>query len=367
VDFLLELSDLREAFEAAAAAGDRPALERITALLLAMEGNPGVRQQRRFHRLLNLAGREWERLGDPDRALACYLRSERPPARERRIRVLAALPPGGRGVDSGGTAIDAAAELALETAAAPLDVAEERFVRQFLARLGRRPELSAPVRERVERWRADHPAPPPVPELRLSLPRHPSGSVEQAALEAARQEGWDGCFTENVLWNGLFGLALWEVLFLPVPGAFQHRLQAGPADLGSPDFHACRAAALETRFRELEAPGALAREVLHTAGRKRGIANVFVNWRDLGPELLEAALEVLPAPVVLSVLRTMAPSPLAFRSGFPDLLLHRRREGRCRLWEVKGPGDVLRPEQERWLAHFNREGVDARVAWVSYS
>ena len=86
----------------------------------------------------------------------------------------------------------------------------------------------------------------------------------------------------------------------------------------------------------------------------------------LTQDLLGTALEVLPAPVVLSVLSTMAPNPMAFRSGFPDLLLCRLDPPACMLWEVKGPGDTLRPEQERWLRHFNREGVEARIAWIAY-
>ena len=351
VDFLLALGELREAFEAAGAAGAVPELERITGLLLAMEANPGVRQQRRFHRLLNAAGRDWERRREPDRALACYARSQLPPARERRIRVLAT-----QGAQA------AAEALALEASLAPLDVAEERFASRFLARSARRPGAAIPVLA----WREAHPEPPPVPELRLRVARHPSGSVELAALEAARAAGWDGWFCENALWNGLFGLALWDQLFAPVPGAFQHRLQAGPADLGSPEFHARRAPALAARFLELAEPGALARELLRTAEAKRGIANTFVNWRELPPDLLAQAVAVLPAPAILSVLRTLAPSPLALRSGFPDLLLWHPEDGRCRLWEVKGPGDALRPEQERWLNHFNREGLEARIAWVSY-
>ena len=46
--------------------------------------------------------------------------------------------------------------------------------------------------------------------------------------------------------------------------------------------------------------------------------------------------------------------------------LFRQAPCQCALWEVKGPGDALRPEQERWLNHFRREGVDARVVWVKY-
>jgi hypothetical protein len=342
VDFLLALRELREAFEAGAE------LEPLTGQLLTLAPSPGVRQQRRYHRLLNDLGREWERRAGPDQALACYALSQRPPARERRVRVLAGL---GR--------LQEATALALEIAASPAEVGEERFARQYLTRAAAR---QAPAGQ----WLAAHPEPPPVPELRLLLPRHPSGSVELAALEAAAGDGWEGFFTENALWNGLFGLALWDQLFAPVPGAFHHRLQSAPADLASPDFHARRAEAIAARFRELERDGVLAAEILRTARAKQGIANAFVNWRNLPEALLAAALEALPAAAVLSVLRTMAPNPLAFDSGFPDLLLVKRDERRCRLWEVKGPGDSLRPEQERWLKHFNQVGVEARIAWVKY-
>jgi len=340
VAFLLALGEVREAFEA----GED--LEGVTALLRRMEPNPGVRQQRRFHGLLNDVGRAWERRGAPAEALACYALSERPPARERTARLLAAL---GR--------LPEAAALAAGMADEPRDVGEARFARRFLTRL-------APREAGAAAWCAAHPGPEPVPALRLTVPRHPSGSVEAAALEAARQEGWDGFFAENTLWNALFGLAFWDELFAPVPGAFQHRFQAAPADLGSPAFYARRSGALADRLARLAGPGVLARELAALAARKRGIANLFVNWRGLPQANLEAALDCLPPAAVLSVLRTMAPNPSAFRSGFPDLFLFRRASRQCALWEVKGPGDALRPEQERWLEHFRREGVEARVVWL---
>jgi hypothetical protein len=342
VDFLLTLHALREAFDADPAT----TLEPTTALLLRMEPHPGVRQQRRFHRLLNAVGREWERRGEAATALACYALSERTPARERTARILLASQ---RPTE--------AAALALAMATRPLDVAEARFAGQCLRRLAKDEPAAAA-------WVGQHPRPDPVPERRLTLPRHPSGSVEQAALEAARAEGWEGFFTENTLWNALFGLAFWEQLFAPVPGAFQHRLQNAPSDLGSPEFHGRRAQALEARLEELAQPGALLRDLTRTAQTKQGVANAFVSWRALEPMHLAAALEHLPAEVVLSVLRVMAPSPTAFRSGFPDLFLY--RPGEVLLWEVKGPGDTLRPEQEWWLHHFGRAGLGAQVAWVKY-
>ncbi len=348
VDFLLALQDLRGAFGSAARDGDLQALGRITDALLATCPHPGVRQQRRFHRLLNDLGLEWERRREPDRALGCYALSRLPPARERAARILA-----GRG------RLHAAAERAAEMAAAPWDVGEEQFAHRFLRRLARHENLAAA-------WVLTHRSPEPVPEVRLLLPGPRPGTVEQAALEAARAEGWDGFFSENVLWRALFGLALWEVLFAPVPGAFQHRFQAAPADLGGPDFFLRRSGLVEARLARLAEPGAFAREVRAAAGAKRGIANVFVNWRALDPSWLERALDALPGAAAVSVLAAMAPNPLAFASGFPDLFLFRPDPPRCRLWEVKGPGDALRPGQERWLRHFNRAGIDARVARVEY-
>jgi HD superfamily phosphodiesterase len=339
VDFLLSLDGLREAFEAG---GD---LEEVTRTLLDLEAYPGIRPQRRYHRLLNDVGREWERRGDSAAALDCYRRSAEPPSRERTVRIHLAE-----------KRFPDAAETALAMAEGPLDTQEERLARRFRGRRAAR-------EPRAARWMEAHPPAPAPPALHLRVPRHPSGSVEQAALAAAA--GWEGFHTENVLWNALFGLAFWDILFAPVPGAFQHRFQTGPADLRSPGFLAPRRAAIEARLAELEEPGAARRLILGTADRKWGVANAFVHWRGLTREQLETALECIPPTALLAVLGKMAPNPSAFRSGFPDLFLHRR--GQCRLWEVKGPGDTLRPEQERWLAVFNQAGLEACVAWVDFA
>ena len=341
VDFLLALDGLRTELEAG---GD---LAAVTGRLLAMERCPGIRAQRRYHRLLNELGRAWERAGEVGQALDCYRHGALPPARERTVRILSAQ---GRSQE--------AAAMALAMAEAPQDPGEARLARRFLERLAPR-ELPA------ARWLERHPPDPPVPEVRLRLPRHPSGSVEQAALEAARAaSGWNGFQTENTLWNALYGLAFWDILFAPVPGAFQHRFQSAPADLRQPEFHARRAPAIAARMAELAEPGGPARIILPVLERKRGVANAFVNWRRLLPGQVEIALDTLPPAALLAVLGELAPNPWAFRSGFPDLFLH--RQGRCRLWEVKGPGDSLRPEQERWLKRLNRSGVEAQVARVEY-
>jgi len=346
VDFLLSIRALREALEQAALVNDREAIAGITATALAMEPHPGVRQQRRYHRLLNLLGQTWERAGEAAQALACYERSDLPPARERIARLLAKE---GRAGD--------ACRLAMVLAEAPRDPGEERFARIFLRRLARRvPEAS--------RWLEGQPPQDRIPELHLSLPRQ--DSVEQAVLEDARRQGWAGFFAENVLWNALFGLAFWDVLFAPVRGAFQHRFQTAPADLGHPDFFERRRARFEARLAELGAHGSLVHRILDTFDRKQGVACAFVSWRALRRTDLEAALTRIPPAVLIPVLRTLALNPRAFGSGFPDLFLYEPGGMAWALHEVKGPGDRVRPEQERWLLQFLRLGAEVRVAHVSW-
>jgi hypothetical protein len=338
VDFLLSTGALRAELEEAAT--DPAALEALTARILDLEPHPGIRQQRRYHRLLNALGQAWERLGHRERALACYARSVRPPARERTVRLQAEDP-------------EAACRLALQMAEAPLDMGEERFARRFLQRHARRVPLAA-------QWVAGHPEPGVLPEVRLVAAR--GDSVEAAALAAARQQGWEGFFAENALWNALFGLACWDILFAPLPGAFLHRFQSAPLDLDQPGFFERRRDLFEARLAE----ETLAERILGNAQAKWGVACAFVPWRALDPDRLAAAVVHIPPAVLRDVVGALARAPRAFSSGFPDLFLYRPGQDDWALWEVKGPGDTLRPEQERWLRRFLALGCDARVARLRY-
>lgn len=337
VDFLRDLRGLREGLEAGTVS-----LAEATALVQAMEARPGIRAQRRFSRLLNDLGRDWERAGDVAQAEACYVRSSLPPARERRVRVRAT-----QGDLAGACA------LAVKLAEAPLDTSEAVFATGFLRRQARKVGVAAA-------WAQANPPSPPHAEQRLVLPR--AARVEDAVLEAARVQGWEGFFSENVLWHGLFAYAFWDLLFAPVPGAFIHPFQGAPLDIDGPGFYEARREGLEARLAELrQSP----RRLLAKAEAKAGLACSFVNPRHLTMAMLEAAVDHVPPEALCGALATLARHPRAFDSGFPDLFLY-GPEG-CALWEVKGPGDTLRPEQDRWLRAFRGWGVAAevvRVAWL---
>ena len=60
-------------------------------------------------------------------------------------------------------------------------------------------------------------------------------------------------YVENALMNSLFGLAFWEQIFTPVPGAFHNPFQSVPTDMYSPDFRVRRREAIAARLNELRA------------------------------------------------------------------------------------------------------------------
>lgn len=106
-------------------------------------------------------------------------------------------------------------------------------------------------------------------------------SVENRALQHySSDEGgaWTGRHCENGIWNTLFGLIMWDVLFHPVNDVFQHSFQTAPLDLDSDLFFLTRRSLVEGRLAELEADDAAAALMLRSTWQReygrlcRGVA-----------------------------------------------------------------------------------------------
>lgn len=181
--------------------------------------------------------------------------------------------------------------------------------------------------------------------------------VELAVLEAL---GGDGVWGENRIWSTLFGLLYWEVVFAPLPGAFQHPFQEGPLDFDTEDFAVLRADLLAARNQALRAAD-LDAEVRSCWARRHGTRCRGVTW-DLVPldRLARAAADMGPA--LLALLGRIARHPGRHVQGLPDLLVW--SEGRPVLVEVKGPGDAPSVEQALWHDALLRAGVSVRIVRV---
>lgn len=334
VDAYLHLNACRDQFQAGAA------LEEVEAALPPPPDSPWARE--RWDRLCFKLAREWERAGELERAGALYRDCRHPGARGRQLRVLERR-----------EHYDAALTLARDAEQAPESEAERQQLRRLLPRLHRKLGLPRPS-----------PAPPTRPEvLHLSLP--PAASVEQAAAQALATTEAPVYYVENSLLPGLFGLLFWDAIFAPVPGAFFHPFQSGPADLHHPDFRHRRRAEFDAGFQAL-ADGNHRALILARYREKSGRLSPFVHWGRLSEALLEQALDCLPADHLALCFERLLADIAANRAGLPDLIQFWPAQRCYRMVEVKGPGDRLQDNQRRWLEFFIARDLPVAVCQVAW-
>ncbi len=208
--------------------------------ILRTAGIDALTERRRSRALLRLSVC-WRRAGYPARALACLQAASTPPAREQLCRGLARA-----------GAVERARAVLAAMREAPRDASETRFAARFDPARGRclpRPRHCGILRSRLVLGRCSHGTP----------------IEEQVAGVLAGAGAW-ALHLENLPIRALVGLAFWEVIFAPAPGAFVQPFQSGPRDLFDPQFRRLRQAALEDR---LEA----------VADGRHGAAELFATWR----------------------------------------------------------------------------------------
>jgi hypothetical protein len=323
-------------------AGDAHGLVPLAEQLLA--GVPRfTTSQRAYWKLCNRLARSLERNGELALAAQLYGRSQLHPARERQVRVL----------ENTGHC-EQALQQCLQLIETPWCEEERDAAQRILPRLLRQLGQPPPPRRR------DQPA-----TLDLVLPKVEFG-VERAVAGHLAAD-WNAVhYVENALFNGLFGLAFWEQIFAPVPGAFHNAFQSVPADMYQEGFYQRRQALLEARLAEL-AGADLRNELLAALGRFEGYQCRWVNWQLLSATLLEQVLTCMPREHLLAIWRRILFDPGENRRGFPDLIALGDTPGRYSLLEVKGPGDQLQHGQRRWLRFFAEQGIPACVARVSWA
>ena len=122
---------------------------------------------------------------------------------------------------------------------------------------------------------------------------------------------------------------------------------------------------LARRLDELRA-GDIATALLDAYQRYGTFQCRWVDWRRLDEALVAQATTVIPGDHLLAIWERMLFDPGENRRGFPDLLALGNDPGDYQFIEVKGPGDALQESQKRWLRFFDRQGIPAAVAWVTW-
>lgn len=339
VDGFLYLQHCQERFEAG-----EPLIQVLEQIHGLQTDNPWL--ERRRARLLFQLGQHCERVDDLPAALAIYRTCAYPGARLRLIRVLER---------SGEYPL--AMELACHAEQSPESAAEQQQLLRVLPRLRRK--LGGPAMPRTVAR--------DMLRLDLNLPRtDPALSVElhvQAHLDEAQAPVH---YVENGLINSLFGLLCWPAIFAPLPGAFFHPFQRGPVDLLNEDFHSRRAELFQACLEELE-DGRYLETIRQRYLAKWGVQSPFVFWGTLTEDLLEQALDCLPAEHLKHWFNRLLLDIKANRAGMPDLIQFWPQQKTYRMIEVKGPGDRLQDNQLRWLEFCQQHQMPVAVCYVQWA
>jgi hypothetical protein len=301
---------------------------------------------RRRDKLLFGIGRQLEREQRWDEALQAYDAGAHAQARHRAMRVMEL-----RGQH------DAALAAALKAVAAPRDDAEAQLLQRLVRRLQRALGHTAPRAK----------AAPGVPVIVLDVHKAATPQrVELLARAHLAQAHAPVFYVENTLVNSLFGLLCWQALFQPLPGAFFHPFQRGPADLHFPEFVPMRAAAFDACLARLD-DGSHCDAIRANYRDKAGLQSPFVYWDTIDEALLDMALHCVPAAHLKLWFRRILADIRANGSGLPDLVQFWPAEQRYELIEVKGPGDRLQDNQRRWMAYNTAHGIPVKVCHVRWA
>lgn len=334
----LALTDLSDQYWQAKARNDLDPIQALAPQL--PEAFPWPPLERKRQKLINLIARDLERLGQVEAALTLFRQSELPPSRERQARLL----------DKLGEPHNALL-LVQQMRQSPHNEEEADVASRLEKKLCR--QLNQPYSAVTE---------PAIAENHLQLPQQ-GLRVELAVAEHYTAQGWTVFYSENSLLCGLFGLAFWDIIFAPIPGAFLNPYQRSPRDMFQPDFYRQREAQIRQRLQAIEHGRWQSWQQVYD--EKYGLSNDWVSWSLLSPELLALSTTSFPGPLLARLFERILFDPRHNRAGQPDLILF--KSGSYRWVEVKGPGDKLQHNQIRWLRAFAELAVPVSVDYVHWN
>lgn len=337
-----QLSQLRDELQLAA---EVEQLASIANCIPAQLNHAGL--QRRRARLCNQLAYELERANEHTLALQLYCQSHLPPARERRIRLL----------EKQGD-INGAWQLLGEVLNSPCDEHELQVAQRMAPRLAKKVGETIAKQTRT-----------PVIEQQLILTplvdeNNQLLRVEEVVRQFVHTDESPCFYVENLLLTGLFGLWLWPEMFRGIDGAFANPFQAAPLDLYQENFVSNRPG-IEQLWQLLDS------NQHHDHIRKfwrdkNGMTNHFVNWQFLEQKLLDLALQTIPATHLKAIFKRLLFDIKSNRSGLPDLIQFFPSSNNYRMIEVKGPGDRIQDNQQRWLDYFAANLIPAEVWYVNW-
>jgi DNA polymerase-3 subunit epsilon len=292
-------------------------------------------------RLAYAAGRDLEKSGEAERAMAVYRRGDSARCGERLVRLMFAA------------GMREEARTCLESMLDSPRCDEEWLFASDLYQRKFGQKRTTPLTDVLRAAET------------IELDEAHSGSPERAAIAYFQACGQRAYRAENALWRTLFGLLFWNELFASDSGALHSPFEALPSTLVDGSFYGAYRDVIESRLAGLADAAATRRHLLKVSTQRFGTANGVFRWRKSTLEAIFALLDSADHAAVAEMLRSMCRDYRRTRYGFPDLLVV---DGTGpRFVEIKTEGDQLRRNQLTRLRQMCAAGLRAdvvRVRWV---
>ncbi|KAK2848143.1 hypothetical protein Q7C36_009825 [Tachysurus vachellii] len=194
-------------------------------------------------------------------------------------------------------------------------------------------------------------------------------TVEELALAHYRELGFDqGIHGEGSTFSTLFGLLMWDIVYMNVLDVFRTSYQTCPLDLYTDCFYENRKEAIEARAELLsEASTETLQELLAEVwNSQEGRVCALVNWERFSClQQAQSLVACLGGQFLSGVVLKMAKDYRHSKGGLPDLVVWNTSNNSYKLVEVKGPNDRLSQKQQIWLDELQKLGADVEVCHVT--
>lgn len=299
--------------------------------------DPEVEDKR--HHTIHRLGRQLERVGATDLALEVYRLSDRFPSTERTARLLF------QKGEKDETARFLSRLIDDPSCDEELLFAEDFYERKFEKRKTGR--LTTLLREaRV-----------------IHLDESSRDRPERAAVRFFHKEGAIAVHAENVVWNQLFGLLFWDLLFESEDSGIHNAFEIRPQGLRSDGFYQRFATEIDSRLSKTSE--AIRSRIEKTWNAKLDTPNGLFPWYVDMFEAVRQLVMLSPRGAISSVLLEMAKNHKQSRSGFPDLMIVRDDE--ISFAEIKAEGDTIRRNQLVQLERLRSAGYPVEVVRVQWT
>ena len=299
----------------------------------------GIQSQKTYDSfVLSLAKRLEKEL--PEKSLALYKNTTKPPSAERQVRLLKKL-----------KRIEEAKELCHQIEAYSPYTKELYFARDFLNKL----VDSKAIKSTSKALKS---------ASSIQIDAAFKYSVEAGALAYYVEDGWEGFFSENHVWNTILVLLFWEIIFDKEQDAIHHPFQGLPSDWKDPIFVSKRKEQIEqhpvlgwdkNQLRDYLSEMYLA---------KYGKSNPLIIWHEDLFSYIEYYIHCLKKEQIISILFKMIYNLGQYTKGFPDLFIHKGKD--YKFLEIKSPGDTLSSQQLYWLDYFKSQKINIEVIKVEW-